>query len=228
MLNTKDFSEVKVNVEQYRIKVDDIFKIDIKSQLLDNDLTQGIEKSVNNSAASKENYLYNGYQVDINGKILIPSVGIVKAESLTIEELRKKIIDLLVSNQVYTDPIVDIKMLNSHFTIIGEVNFPGRHEFLKNSLNIFEAIGIAGDLTINGNRKDIRIIRNIDSTLKISKLDLTKNVFEQKINQIYSGDIIIVNPNSTRVKNAGIIGNSGTLLSLLSFLLSSIIVISSN
>ena len=103
MLNTKDFSEVKVNVEQYRIKVDDIFKIDIKSQLLDNDLTQGIEKSVNNSAASKENYLYNGYQVDINGKILIPSVGIVKAESLTIEELRKKIIDLLVSNQVYTE-----------------------------------------------------------------------------------------------------------------------------
>ena len=46
--------------------------------------------------------------------------------------------------------------------------------------------------------KDIRIIRNIDSTLKISKLDLTKNVFEQKINQIYSGDIIIVNPNSTK------------------------------
>jgi len=44
--------------------------------------------------------------------------------------------------------------------------------------------------------------------------------------QVVSGDVIIVNQNSTRVKNAGIIGNSGTLLSLLSFLLSSIIIIS--
>ena len=44
--------------------------------------------------------------------------------------------------------------------------------------------------------------------------------------QIYSGDVLIINPNTTRIKNAGIIGNSGTLLSLLSFVLSSIIIIS--
>ena len=59
----------------------------------------------------------------------------------------------------------------------------------------------------------------------ISKYQNTKSNFINEYFQIFSGDIIIVNPNRSRIKNAGIIGNSGTLLSLLSFLLSSIIVI---
>ena len=66
----------------------------------------------------------------------------------------------------------------------------------------------------------------INGKKNISSIDLTKSDFLVSENyQIISGDIILVNPNSTRVKNAGLIGNSGTLLSLLSFLLSSIIVI---
>ena len=94
-------------------------------------------------------------------------------------------------------------------------------------MNLLEAIGIAGDLTINGKRDDINIIREKNGKLKTFKIDITStNFISNKNFQVISGDIIIVNPNSTRIKNAGIIGNSGTLLSLLSFILSSIIVIS--
>ena len=77
-------------------------------------------------------------------------------------------------------------------------------------------------------RKDIKLIRDNNGNKKIFEIDLTNTeILGQKQFQIISGDILIVNPNSSRVKNAGIIGNSGTLLSLLSFLLSSIIVIKS-
>ena len=97
---------------------------------------------------------------------------------------------------------------------------------MENNLNVLEAIGLAGDLTINGKRKDIKIIRSVNGVNQLYNLDLTDTDFlTKKYFQIVSGDIIIVNPNSTRVKNAGIIGNSGTLLSLLSFLLSTVIVI---
>ena len=86
---------------------------------------------------------------------------------------------------------------------------------------------MAGDLTITGKRKDIKLIRFIDNKYITHTIDLTSDdLFTNKNHQIFSGDIIIVNPNTNRVKNAGIIGNSGTLLSLLSFLLSSIIIIS--
>ena len=77
--------------------------------------------------------------------------------------------------------------------------------------------------------KNVKVIRNNDGEKVIHNIDLTNTSFlESDLYQILPGDIIIVNPNSTEVKRAGIIGNSGTLLSLLSFILSSIIVISNN
>ena len=105
---------------------------------------------------------------------------------------------------------------------------PGNYDFLDDNLNLLEAIGMAGDLTINGQRKDIRIIRSNNNKNNFYSVDLTNSEFLKDINlyQVIPGDIIIVNPNTTRVKNAGIIGNSGTLISLLTFILSSIIVIS--
>ena len=127
------------------------------------------------------------------------------------------------------NPKIDIKLVNSYFTILGEVKNPGRYDFLQNNLNIIEAVGLAGDLTINGKRNDIRLIRDYHGEKKVFTVDFTNTEFISSDNfQVFSGDIIIINPNTTRVKNAGIIGNSGTLLSLLSFILTSIIVISNN
>ena len=105
---------------------------------------------------------------------------------------------------------------------------PGRYNFLKNNLNIFEAIGMAGDLNITGKRSDVKLIRTMNNGKNIFNLNLTKL---QSINsnfQVFSGDIILVNPNSTKIKSAGIIGNSGTLLSLLTFLLSSVILLTNS
>ena len=133
----------------------------------------------------------------------------------------------MVDSGKLNNPSIDIKLLNTHFTVLGEVAQPGRYDFLKNNINILEAIGMAGDLTINGERNDVKIVRNINGNNVVHSIDLTKTDFlESNYFQIISGDIIIVNPNLTKIKNAGIIGNSGTLLSLLSFILSSIIVIS--
>ena len=93
-------------------------------------------------------------------------------------------------------------------------------------LDIFHAFVLAGDLTINGKRDDIKILRKIDNNLKVSSIDITKSeIFSSENFQIFPGDIIIVNPNRARVKNAGVIGNSGNLLSVLSFLLSSLILL---
>ena len=127
---------------------------------------------------------------------------------------------------ILLNPLLDIKVINSNFTILGEVNRPGRYDFLKNNINIFEAIGIAGDLTITGKRSDVKLIRQVDNKTIIKEIDLTNiDLIESEYFQLISNDIIIVNPNKTRINNAGLIGNSSTLITLLSFILSSIIVI---
>lgn len=213
------------NYVQYKIKPDDILKIDINSDIPE------IASSFNpnGSAANfsdKNSMLYNGYQVDYKGSINIPLIGQISVEGLNVSEIRDMLFKKIKSEGILINPSVDVKVINLNFTILGEVNKPGRYDYLKNNLNILEAIGIAGDLTITGKRNDIKVIRDVKGKKSIYSIDVSKKEFlSSDIFQIKSGDIIIVNPNTTRIKTAGIIGNSGTLLSLLSFLLTSIIII---
>lgn len=212
--------------EDYLIKPDDILKIDIKVDVPVNSISP---ESENSFSKSRESMLLDGYMVDLNGYIDFPSIGKIQASGLSLSQLKTNLYEKFVSKKLYVNPTIDIKILNAHFTILGEVNKPGRYIFDENNLDILQAIGIAGDLTINGQRNDIKLIRNLDGDRHVKSIDLTEiNFITSKNFQVFSGDIIVVNPNSSRVKNAGIIGNSGTLLSLLSFILSSIIVISSN
>ena len=219
----QNISSLSNEYDEYLIKVDDILKIDILSEVPE--LVVQFNPDVKSAAQiNKDIMIYNGYQVNVDGNISFPGMGKIKVKGLTIMQLQNKIYNYLVDGGYIINPIIDIKLLNSHFTILGEVKNPGRYEFLKNNLNIMEAIGMAGDLTITGKRNDIRIIRDG----KVIEADLTGEVKSNDFWQILSSDVIIVNPNNTRIKNAGVIGNSGTLLSLLSFILSSIIVINSN
>jgi len=224
-INENDSYDFKYS--DYKVKVDDILKIDVLSQSPELSAIFNPKGTANNLYNTKESMVFNGYQVDSKGSISFPSLGKIRVINKSVDEIREKISDLIINRGELLSPIVDVKLLNSYFTILGEVNSPGKHDFLENNLNLLEAIGIAGDLTINGKRNDIKLIREINGSKSVTSIDLTRSEFLINQNfQIFSGDIIIVNPNKTRVKNAGIIGNSGTLLSLLSFILSSIIVIS--
>ena len=210
----------------YKIRNGDILKISILSE------NQDTPQFVNNSTnlinnQNRESLMFNGFTVDNTGNINYPQLGKIFVKDLTISEIENKINSSLFDLQILTNHTVVVKVLNWNFTILGEINDPGKYYFNENSVNIMQAIGIAGDLTINGKRNDIKLIRISEEKYDVFNIDLTSPDFINRPEfNIVSGDIIIVNPNTSRVKNAGIIGNSGTLLSLLSFLLSSIIVIS--
>lgn len=220
---------IEVTFQDYILQPDDVLQIEIKSEskeILFGGINSNETVISNNTLESR---IYDGFIIDKNNSIDYPSIGRIETKGLTIFILKQKIEELLIKKGLLINPTVDIKLLNSHFTIIGEVNKPGRYTFLSDKFDIIQAIGMAGDFTINGLRDDVRIIRKKNNQLTINSLDLTSIESITSNNfQIFSGDIIIINPNSSRIKNAGIIGNSGTLLSLLSFILSSIIVISNN
>ena len=226
LLQNLDFQkEYEYEFKDYLVRADDILKINVSAESIES--VQIFQSNLNlPSNNTIETMIFNGYQVDFNGMINFPVLGKVKVEGLNIFQIRDKIQKLIIQEGLMTQLYVDVKILNSNFTILGEVNNPGRYNYSNNNIDIFQAIGMAGDLTINGKRDDIKLIRNIGNKKRLISIDLTSTKFINDNNfQIFSGDLIIVSPNSSRVKNAGIIGNSGTLISLLSFLLSSIIVI---
>ncbi len=221
-----DTFQFSVNYNEHEVNIDDILKIDVGSENPEAALVFNQSGLTASNFNNRESILYNGYQVNSDGNINFPILGKINVEGMTINKVRDTIYNSIIDKDILRNPSVDVKLLNAYFVVLGEVSKPGRYEFLKNNMNILEAIGNAGDLTITGDRKKIKVIREKNGNNKVYSIDLTKSDFlSSEVFQIYSGDIIIVNPNTTRIKNAGIIGNSGTLISLLSFVLSSIIVI---
>lgn len=225
--NHKNYNPIVFDYSTHVLKFDDIIRIKVLS--LDPEAAVQFNLGSDVSGNSKELMKLNGYIIDNEGFINFPVLGKIKLSGYTINEARSIIYDLLLKGGHLINHTVDVKLLNSNFTILGEVVKPGTYEFIENNMNILKAIGFAGDLTITAKRENVKLIRDVDGKKEIFNIDLTKsNLMNSDFFQIYSGDIIIVNPNSTRVKNAGIIGNSGTLISLLSFILTSIIIITNN
>ena len=59
-------------------------------------------------------------------------------------------------------------------------------------MNIFQALGIAGDLTING-KNDIKILSKTDGKMTVNSVDITSSKLLVSNNfQIFPGDIILL------------------------------------
>ena len=219
-------SSFELSYDLYLIKPDDILKIDIKSG---SSLINLNNNEISTQNQTRESLIYDGFVVDPDGYVNYPSLGMIKVSDLSLDDVEAKIASKIKNEGILKNPNVDVKLLNSFFTILGEVNKPGRYNFVENNMDILQAIGMSGDMTINGVRDDVKIIRNKKGKFVVSTVDLTNSLFlnDNSKFQVFSGDIIIVNPNSSRVKNAGVISNTGNLLSILSLILSSIIVIRS-
>jgi polysaccharide export outer membrane protein len=166
------------------------------------------------------------YLVDNSGKITLPVLAGMKVTDKSTEELELFLTNKLKNEGHLKNPIVVVRVLNSKITILGEVKLPGTYNFTEKNLTVLQAIGLAGDLTINGQRNDVMLIRHEENTKKIIHLDLTStDLLNSPYYYISQNDVIVVNPNKAKVKSAGIIGNAGTLLSVFTLLLTTIILI---
>ena len=164
---------ISVQYKDYLLQTDDIIKVTF------NGLKPSVALGYSNENLSTlpstlEVMKLEGFQVNQDGFINIVGIGEVLVHGLSISDLVKKLKNTLITKGLLTEPSVDVKLLNASFTIIGDVAMPGRYNFLKNNLNIFEAIGMAGDLNITGKRDNIKLIRTIDNKKTVVNVDLTK------------------------------------------------------
>ena len=134
-----------------------------------------------------------GYLVESDGKIQLPFLGRVQAEGLT----RLQLEDTLTSMfKDYTkNPVVNVKFSNYGFSILGEVNRPGRFDISNERMTILEAIGMAGDLTLLGKRENILVIREVNGKRTFGRLDLlSKDIFKSPYFYLKTNDVVYVEP----------------------------------
>ena len=124
------------------IKVDDILKIDISSPIPESVLQFNRSKAAVSSVEVEKLY---GYTVSNEGAITFPVVGEIFLEGYTISEAKKLIYQELSERKLLNNHVVQIKILNSDVTILGEVKNPGKYTFLENNINILNSLGMAGD-----------------------------------------------------------------------------------
>jgi len=142
-----------------------------------------------------------GFLVDQNGNIEYPRVGVIYAEGSTKQQLADAIRKRLTDSNELTNPSVIVRFLNFRITVLGEVGHAGTISIPYEKVNIFEAIGLAGDIPFSGKKNSVRIIREVNGNREIGTIDLTaKNVFESPYFYLQQNDIVMVDPTKARVR----------------------------
>ena len=136
---------------------------------------------------------YTGFFVNDSGKVIMPIVGSVKVQGLTIFEAEKTIKKHI--NQYLDNPLVIVKLNSLRFTVLGMIKQPGVQISYSNTLTVFDAISMAGDIPVDGIPYKINILRKTNDGIKKIELDLTDiKTVESEGYYIMNNDIIYIQP----------------------------------
>jgi len=162
-----------------------------------------------------------GYMVDKDGQIDYPVVGKVKLAGKTRSEAQ----DIMYQEvgKYVKDPIVSLRYLNFRVTVIGEVNRPGTFTINDDHVSVLEALGLAGDMSVFGKRKNVLVIREENNKRSMYRLDMNKKeVFNSPYFFLHQNDVVYVEPIRSRDPNGertlrivSTIATVGTAISLI-------------
>jgi len=193
-----------MEIPNYKIQSRDILYITIKAMTPDGSINDFLTSSRNISGSyitqgESGGYLY-GYDVNSEGNIIIPAVGSIKVEGLTLEETKKLL--QASADKIFKNSTVECKLLSFKFTVLGEVRAPGAYINYNNSLTILEAIGRAGGVDDYGNRSNVLVVRPVDKGTKTFRLNLQdKNILSSQVYFLLPNDVVIVEPLRQKIFN---------------------------
>lgn len=181
------------DLPDYKLKPQDELYITINS--LDDESTNVFNVSEKGNFFNLTPYAASllSYQISKEGYLQLPIIGDLDVVGKTTNEVRMMIQDSL--EFVLSKPTVTVKLSNRFVTVLGEVNSPGQYTYVGEKLTIYEALGMAGDITDFGNRREVSITRNQDSINKIVTVDLTEpGIASSEYLYIRPNDVLYVKP----------------------------------
>ena len=222
----ESFNNLELKHNNHTLQVDDILKISVGALMPEAAIPYNSSTGGNVVANSLDIMKLDGYLVSKNYTINFPVLGELSVKEKTTKDLENDIKNLLVDGGYLINPNVTVRLLNAKVTILGEVQQPGTFFFTENNISLLQALGLAGDLTINGSREDLVVLRRLDGLQTTERINLTSaNFLSGPYQMVKPNDVIVVNPNSAKVSSAGYVGNLSAILGIASIVLSSIILI---
>jgi polysaccharide biosynthesis/export protein len=194
----------KMDIPDYKIQPRDILYISVRAMdpngVITDFLSGGRTSAGSNNMQFEASQFISGYDVDSKGNIILPVLGEIKVQGLTLEGLRDSLQVKFMKN--YPNSTVECKLLSFKFTVMGEIRSPGTYINYNNYLTVLEAIGRAGGIGDYGRRDRILVVRPIDGGTKTFRLDLhDKNILSNEAYFLLPNDVVIVEPESKKIFN---------------------------
>jgi polysaccharide biosynthesis/export protein len=179
-------------IKEPRIQVGDLLSIVVYSDNAEATALYNLP-NVAGSTTLGANTSNSGYLVDDQGSIHLQGIGRLQVAGLTKQQLINLLNEKLLP--FLKNPYFSIRFLNYKVTLLGEVNREGMYTFSTERVNIFDAIGLAGGLTIYARRENVLIIREANGKREFARLDLTDpEVFNNPYYFLQQNDLIVVDP----------------------------------
>lgn len=190
----KQTSEVKLQSQEVKIQQNDLLSVSINSLNQESNVLFAVNTK---NAGAESNYKVDGYRVSKDGMINLPVVGNVRLEGLTIEQAQATISKEL--DKYVKKPVVDVQLVNFKVTVIGEVNRPSTFTVQGDNINLLEALGMAGDMTVYGKRENILVIRQQDGQRVMKRLNLNnQDVMDSPFFYLKQNDVVYVEPDKSK------------------------------
>jgi polysaccharide biosynthesis/export protein len=187
-----------INLAEPTIQVDDLLSIKVYSLSADPriDAMYNLpEQTVAGSTATNT----AGFLVNADGNIEYPRLGTMRVVGLKKTELAQLIRGRLDS--VLKSPTVIVRFLNYRISVLGEVRAPGTFNIPTERVTIFEALGLAGDITDFGNKAAVKIKRENGQEVSVHTIDLTaKDIFSSPFYRLQQNDVVFVEQNKRKIQ----------------------------
>lgn len=159
------------------------------------------------------------YLVDNGGFIDFPVLGKIKVEGLTTRECEAVIRGKLMEH-LSEEPNVTVRVANFKISVLGEVKNPGTFTVADERVNIFQALALAGDLTLFSVRDDVQLLReDAEGNKHVAHLDLTDaRITQSPYYYLQQNDVLYVKPTKARVRSTSMNENTSSWISWVSLL----------
>lgn len=209
-IRVKEGDKLSIIVKTKDAELSDLFNLAIYSSKV------GSSSKLNGTASQSREYGSKGgdgvsaYTVDPQGCIDFPILGKLKIAGMTRSEISGFIKGELMGRDLAQNPTVTVEFLSAGVSVLGDVRVPGRYDLNVDNLNVLQVIALAGDLNITGQRKNIKVLRELNGETHIYTIDITdlEKAMKSPGYNIQQNDIVYVEPNDKRKRDSTVNGNS--------------------
>ena len=159
--------------------------------------------------------------IDADGMLEMPIIGKVLCAGKTRNELANEIAKKIVDGGYISDAVVNIQFADMKVFVLGEVSHPGQFDITRDKITVLEALAMAGDMTIFGNRANVMVVRRTaDNKHEVFELDfLEGNHMTSPAFYLQQGDVVYVQPNKYKAATSEINQNRTFWISIASTLI---------